>query len=150
MIRALVAKDDPILRRPARVVDPTSEPSLRELVRDMRETMLTHGGVGLAAPQIGRRVRVIVTEEWALANPEVVSHGTKFTSGVEGCLSLPGVQVSVLRPRRVTIKGFDLDEGREVTMTVKDMTARILLHEIDHVNGVLITDRVRKEPYGDH
>ena len=124
---------------------------LSQLARDMLETMYAAPGVGLAAPQIGVNVRLIVVDPTAgeeqgnqtiLANPEVVERAGRQKEE-EGCLSFPGITATVERPDRVRIKGKDLD-GNDVELEADGLLARALCHEIDHLDGVLLVNRVSK------
>jgi peptide deformylase len=139
---------DPVLREPARPVE-TFDDALRRLAVDMIQTMQEAPGVGLAAPQVGRSVRLIVfdlgDEEGprALANP-VLRDEWGEQVGEEGCLSVPGLYYPVRRHLRVQAEGFDLD-GHEVSMEAEELPSRILQHEVDHLNGVLFIDRLEAE-----
>ena len=129
-------------------------PSLKALVDDMVEAMRAAPGIGLAAPQIGVPLRVIVVELpqvegkedpqrgklFVICNPEVVkSWGEE--EGDEGCLSLPGYVGEVKRASRVTVKGQDL-KGKKIRVKAQGLLARALQHEIDHLNGMLFTARL--------
>ncbi len=149
-VREVVLLGDPILRERAEPVE-LFDDELRDLVRDMFDTMYVAEGAGLAAPQVGVRRRVIVVEvaeeegatpvRLALANPELVEQSDEIDRGSEGCLSVPGVSEIVARPARVTIEGFDPD-GKPVQVEAEELLARVLQHEVDHVNGVLFIDRL--------
>lgn len=138
---------DPVLRRPAEPV-PEVDDEVRALMDDMLETMYAADGVGLAAPQIGLSHRVIVLDvresdsgPIALVNPRVVEQGRELAREEEGCLSLPGLSEVVERSAQVTVEGLDRDgELRRIEAT--GLLARVLQHEIDHVDGVLFIDRV--------
>lgn len=148
----IVLEGDPRLRQKAIKVRGV-DPSLRLLAADMHETMRDAPGVGLAAPQVGINRRLIVVhvpesyiEEgdppttMTLLNPEIVkAYGC--VSGIEGCLSIPGWVGEVPRSETITIKGVDLD-NRPVRLKVHDFVARVLQHEIDHLDGILFVDRV--------
>ena len=135
---------DPVLRQKAkrvRIIDS----SIKKLIEDMRETMHATGGVGLAAPQIGVPLRVIVIgmpeeEDIALINPEVVRRkGERLVS--EGCLSVPGYFGEIKRAESVTVKGLD-PNGKEIRIKANELLAEALEHEIDHLNGVLYIDHL--------
>lgn len=122
---------------------PAVDASVRKLIADMLATMRGAGGVGLAAPQIGVPLRVLVAEighrPLALVNPRLWRRwGSQV--GSEGCLSIPGFYVDVRRALGVVVKGQS-PRGRRVVVRGKGLLARILQHEIDHLNGVLLTDR---------
>jgi len=142
MIRVLREATDPALRAIAAPVGTSDTDAAANLiiVEDMRDTMRAAGGIGLAAPQIGLSLRIIIAQDWALANPIIIGRGGRLIAAPEGCLSLPGITVHVIRSRRVTVVARDLDANREVIIEAKDNLARVLQHEIDHLNGKLITD----------
>lgn len=134
---------DPILREKSRPVDRVDD-GLRELMDNMAQTMYQNRGVGLAAVQVGVLKRVIIVDAGeeliSLANPEIVrKSGRQF--GPEGCLSLPGIFLDVKRSREVMVRGLNR-EGKEVQVEGSGLRARALQHEIDHLDGVLILDRV--------
>ena len=135
--------DHPMLRRKASRVRGVSA-GLRTFVDDMFDTMQANHGSGLAATQVGRPWRVIVadtgSERFALINPEVVrSSGSAIAD--EGCLSLPNWYGPVERATDVTVKGLGLN-GKPVRHRLHDLAARVVLHEIDHLDGVIFTDRL--------
>ena len=133
-----------LLRRAEPVADPR-DPEIRRLAEDMVETMLDAGGVGLAAPQVHVPLRLFVVREWeggrALINPELEPLGEEVESGWEGCLSIPGLRGCVPRAKRVRWRAQDLD-GREIGREAEDMSARVLQHEYDHLEGTLYTMRM--------
>ncbi len=138
---------DPVLRAKADPVESVTE-EIRTLIRDMFDTMYAEDGVGLAAPQVGVSQRVIVVDPrddevqpFALVNPEIREASAETELGEEGCLSLPGLKEMVDRPARVSVSGLN-DEGEPVTIRAEGLLARILQHEIDHVDGILFIDRV--------
>jgi len=138
---------DPVLRQKAKRVR-TIDASIHKLIKDMQETMHNAPGVGLAAPQVGVPLRIIVIgipeqEDFALINPEVVkTRGERVVS--EGCLSIPGYMGQLKRAESVTVKGRD-PHGKEVRIKANELLAQALEHEIDHVNGILYTDRLESE-----
>ena len=135
---------DPILRQRAKRVRSIGS-SIHKLIGDMLETMHSAPGVGLAAPQVGVPLRVIVIglpeqEEIALINPEIVRRrGERLVN--EGCLSLPGYVGELKRAESVTVKGRDRN-GKEIRIKADELLAQALEHEIDHINGVLYIDRL--------
>jgi peptide deformylase len=146
-IRIIVKDPDPVLREIAKPV-PKITPNVIKLLNDMAETMYDAPGVGLAAPQIGILKRVVVMDIGdehgliELINPEVIAQeGEQF--GPEGCLSIPGLTGDVMRAQKVTVKGLDRD-GNEQIIEGTDLLARCILHEVDHLNGVLYTDLADK------
>lgn len=138
----VVLAGDPVLRRIAHPVKEVNE-NIKKLMNNMAETMYHAKGVGLAAPQVGISKRVIVVdigeELFKLANPEIVS-SSGIQDGAEGCLSLPDVVGNVKRSERVTVKALD-ENGDEVTIEATGYLARAFQHEIDHLNGIIFTDK---------
>ena len=136
---------DPVLRRRAKRV-PQADASIQRLIDDMIDTMHDAGGVGLAAPQVGISLRVVIIqipdeEVIALVNPEIVKRSGQRRVD-EGCLSIPGYRAEISRSVRVMVKGRDR-QGREVRIKGKDdLLAQALEHEIDHINGVLYIDHL--------
>lgn len=144
----------PVLREVAAPVDPT-DPEILRLARDMVETMLDAGGVGLAAPQVhvpGRLIVFRVPAERAaegesppgvavLFNPEIEPIGDEVVSGWEGCLSIPGLRGAVPRYARIRYGGMGLD-GARVSVEAAGFHARVVQHEVDHLDGLLYLDRM--------
>lgn len=135
---------DPVLREKARRVR-TIDSSIKKLIEDMFETMYDAPGVGLAAPQIGIALRIVVIDanngdKIALVNPEIVKRsGTRLVD--EGCLSVPGFRGEITRSVKVLAQGIDPFTGKEVRIKAQDdLLAEALEHEIDHVNGILYID----------
>ncbi|MGC1376472.1 MAG: peptide deformylase [Anaerolineales bacterium] len=154
-IRTIVHVPNEVLRRKARPVTKFDE-KLQSLIDDMVETMRAEPGVGLAAPQVDVSERVIVVEYYedeekaeedenapkrlyAVVNPEITRKSAETELGNEGCLSVPGINGEVERHLAITVKGQNR-HGQPLTLKLKDWTARIFQHEIDHLNGVLFTD----------
>lgn len=147
----VLSHPSPALAEKARDVDPSTDPGLRELVTAMAKAMYGAPGIGLAAPQVGVLKRVIVydlDEEGkgliALCNPSIVEACDETEVDDEGCLSLPGITVPVDRPCRVTCEALSID-GTPVRIEADGLHARLLQHEIDHLEGVLIIDRATHE-----
>jgi peptide deformylase len=136
---------DPVLRRRARPVEAVT-PEIRTLVDDMVDTMYDEVGIGLAAPQVGASLRLMVVGDeegrgaQALVNPTITAQGGSITAE-EGCLSLPGIFARVARAEWVTLQAEDL-EGAPVSLTARGLRARVFQHEIDHLDGVLFIDRL--------
>lgn len=150
MILSVIKYPNKILETPAnKVVDFNDE--LRQLADDMVETMHANKGIGLAAPQIGKGLRVAVIEYpkqkdddfeiplMVLVNPKIISKSTEEQADTEGCLSIPGIEVAVPRAKRVKVKAQDL-EGNKIRFTASGLFARIIQHELDHLDGKLIID----------
>jgi peptide deformylase len=136
---------DPALRRSAAPVGEVT-PDVRRIIADMTETMYDEVGIGLAAPQVGISLRLIVLSDeegrgvQALLNPAIVDRSGEAT-GEEGCLSIPGVFAPVTRAARVKVEARSVD-GKPLTIEARGLRARVLQHEIDHLDGVLFIDRV--------
>lgn len=135
---------DPVLKQRAAPVTAVDD-SIRVLTADMFAIMRDEEGLGLAAPQVGRSIRVFVTEEHeqhpprVFVNPVIVAADGAVGLRDEGCLSLPGVRVGVRRPARVVMRATDLD-GHEFEVEDAGLMGRCWLHEHDHLEGRLITD----------
>lgn len=147
-IRIIREDGDPVLRKQSRVVEQVDD-KIKVLVDDMIETMYEADGVGLAAPQIGILKRVIVLDIYddtgvkVLINPEILEAKGEQVD-IEGCLSIPGESGMVKRPAFVKVTGLNRD-GDQVTYEATELLARAFCHEIDHLNGVLFTDKVIDE-----
>src|SRR5262249_8770634 len=139
---------DPVLKRPTSPVTEI-DGALVKLVDAMYETMYEAPGVGLAASQVGVQKRVFVydvndeTGPHVIFNPEIVETSGEWTFE-EGCLSLPGLGFEIVRPKVVTIQGLDRD-GSEIVIQGDELLGRVFLHETDHLDGVLMLDRLDKE-----
>lgn len=146
-LRELRFMGDPVLRQPAAPVAAFDD-DVRQLISDMFDTMYAEDGVGLAAPQVGVSERVIVVDPrddvvqpFALVNPEILEFSEDLDRGEEGCLSIPGLKEIVERPWSIRIRGLDR-EGAPVEFEAEGLLARILQHEVDHLDGILFPDRV--------
>lgn len=139
---------DPVLRQRAREVDDI-DGRIAQLARDMIETMYAAPGVGLAAPQVGVQKRVFVYDTGDGEGPRtIVNPVLSETSGEwtyeEGCLSVPGLSWAIVRPKQVHLTGYDV-EGDEVAIEADEYLARVLQHEVDHLDGVLLVERLDDE-----
>ena len=138
---------DPVLRRRAQSI-PAVTPEIRELVGDMVETMYHLAGIGLAAPQVGISQRLIVVDDergsgaLVLINPLITARGGSVV-GEEGCLSLPGIFDMVERSEWVRVEALD-GEGQPQRFEARGLRARVIQHEIDHLDGILFIDRLDK------
>jgi len=146
-IRAMCHLPDPVLRQKAKRV-PTVDKSVQQLIDDMVETMQQANGVGLAAPQVGVSLRVIVLqvpgeEPIAIVNPEIVKR-TGEQEVAEGCLSFPGYAGEIKRSASVTVKGLDR-QGKPTRIKATGLMAEALQHEIDHLNGILYIDHLESQ-----
>ncbi len=145
-VRPIRYLGDPVLRQPAKRVRQVDD-AIRRLIGDMIESMHAAQGVGLAAPQIGVPLRVVVLgmpdeEPFALINPVVVRQSGTRRMEHEGCLSVPGYRGSLTRAERVVVRGLD-EQGKERRIRAEgNLLAQALQHEVDHVNGILYVDRL--------
>jgi peptide deformylase len=145
-VRKIITLENPVLRQKGKRVK-HFDASLKRLVEDLFETMHAANGVGLAAPQIAQSLRVFVAEyegrKEALINPEIIKMSGEQI-GPEGCLSIPGyLGENIKRAMLVLIKGRDVN-GKEVRIRAEGYFARILQHEIDHLDGILYLDRLER------
>lgn len=141
---------EPVLRKRAEAVE-SFDAGLQELVEAMYRTMYADQGVGLAAPQVGVRKRVLVInqkgdpgekdEELCLVNPTIVDRSGPLTKFDEGCLSFPGIYAEVERPDRCRVQAFD-PQGKALECEFEGFQSRIVQHEYDHLEGVLLVDRM--------
>lgn len=146
-VHRLVLHPDPVLRAKAESVDAVDE-DIVALCRDMIRIMHESEGIGLAAPQVGRSLRIFVTNsgqegepDRVYINPVLSDFAGELVSREEGCLSLPGIHGDIRRLSEVTVTAMDMD-GREFAMTDGGLLARVWQHENDHLDGVLILDRM--------
>jgi peptide deformylase len=145
-VRDVRVLPDPVLRQKAKKVTKIDK-SVQQLIDDMIETMRAAPGVGLAAPQIGVSLRVVVIElpgreVMVLINPEIVKRQGE-RSMLEGCLSVPGYHGEIKRSGWVKVKAQDR-QGRNIRLKGEDLLAQVLEHEIDHINGVLYIDHAER------
>jgi peptide deformylase len=144
---SLTLYPQPLLRQVAAPVAAFDE-ELRAIVAAMFERMRASKGVGLAAPQVGLKLRILVLnpsgdekDDLALINPEIVARGGPDTLFDEGCLSFPGIYAEIRRPERCTVRARDV-EGRPIEAEYSGFQSRIIQHEYDHLEGVLLVDRM--------
>ena len=149
---------NPILRKKAEPVSEITE-DIKQLIKDMVEAMDENKGQGLAAPQIGKTLRIFVVRfveeredgEFELSetptvfiNPEILSYSDEFFTLEEGCISLPGLNAPVTRPEEVKVRYMN-ENGETVEIELHGSRARVFFHENDHLNGVLYIDRINKK-----
>jgi len=153
--RPVLRMGDPRLLRVSRRVEQLDTPELHELIADMRDTMQALNGAGLAAPQIGVDLQVVIfgvdanprypeaepVPHTVLINPELEPLGDELEEGWEGCLSVPGMRGLVPRYRRLRYRGVD-EYGNEIDRTVENFHARVVQHEVDHLMGILYPMRI--------
>jgi len=155
-IRPVLKMGHPLLRQVALPVTAFGTRELLELVRDMEDTMRALNGAGLAAPQVGVSLRVVIFEVThnprypdagevpytVLINPELTPLGDETEDGWEGCLSVPGLRGLVPRYRRLRYRGYDAN-GLPIDRSVEGFHARVVQHEVDHLDGILYPMRLR-------
>ncbi len=142
--------DEKILRAPNKELSFPLNKKILELIEDMKLTVKKAPGIGLAAPQVGHNLMLAIIhleefglDSFALINPKIISRSIKKTLMEEGCLSIPKVFGNVKRPAKVEVAGYT-QEGRSVHIKADRLLAKVLQHEIDHLNGVLIADKFEK------
>ncbi len=146
MLKIETGTENKILRNKSVRIEKISKEHL-DLIEEMQETMIAEKGAGLAAPQVGRNIRLILTvrshfgkkEIVAMINPEILERSTEKECLEEGCLSIPGRYAEITRPKAVTVKYLNLS-GKEEVVRLKGMNARVVLHEVDHLDGILFVD----------
>lgn len=159
VVRDILRMGDPRLLEPSKLVADPGAPAIRALVADLFDTMHAANGAGLAAPQIGVGLRVVIfgyrdasarnprypdadpVPETILINPELTPIGPEFEDGWEGCLSVPGLRGVVPRHARLRYRGFNLD-GEVIEREVSGFHARVVQHECDHLDGILYPMRI--------
>jgi len=144
----IVKYPDPVLRKRARPVSRMT-PDIHALIEHMLVTMRKAQGIGLAAPQVGVLLRVIIIEApehpvRVIINPQILERSSEQVVGMEGCLSLPGLYGDVRRPEVIVLRGLN-KHGKPIRLQLKGVEARIAQHEVDHLDGILFTDRVIPE-----
>lgn len=139
--------NNPVLRKKCEEVKEING-EIKKLIDDMIETMEKNHGIGLAAPQVGTFKRIIVlkadlteSDISALINPKIIKKSSEAEIGEEGCLSFPGLYLKIRRAKRVEAEGLDIN-GKKIKLMADDILARILQHEIDHLDGILFFDRL--------
>ena len=144
-LKEIIIYPDPVIKKKSESVEEVDE-EIKQLIDDMTETMYASRGVGLAAVQIGILKRVIVVnvgeELVALVNPEILENEGE-SKMEEGCLCLPGVLIDVKRSEKVKVKGLN-EKGEEVVVDAEGLLARAFQHEVDHLNGILIINKVSR------
>ena len=151
ILEIITGADNPILRKKSAEISKFDKKT-KKFLRDLAATMLAKDGVGLAAPQVGRNERAVVVnlkidkKKWqtvALVNPEILDASAELECGEEGCLSLPKIWGEVERFKNVTLKFWD-ENGAPRILELADFNARVVQHELDHLDGILFIDRAKK------
>lgn len=150
-LKIITGENNPILRTVSEPVKKFDE-SLKKFAKDLKKTMIKAKGLGIAAPQVDKNIRVFIatlnykTDSQVIVtmvNPEIVAHSKETEVGEEGCLSLPGKFGNVERFKRVTVEFFDPDGGGQM-LELSGLNARVVQHETDHINGILFVDRMQE------
>ncbi|MDJ0533537.1 MAG: peptide deformylase [Xenococcaceae cyanobacterium MO_207.B15] len=143
---------DRVLRQPAKRIAKVDD-NIRQLIKDMLQTMYSADGIGLAAPQVGVNKQLIVIDcepdkpenpPLVLINPKIIRYSSQTCNADEGCLSIPGVYLEVNRPEAVEVSYKD-EQGKPRKLQTSGLLARAIQHEMDHLNGVMFVDRVQNE-----
>ena len=144
MLKEIKKYGDPVLRKNAEKVEVVTD-EIRTILLDMAETMYEAPGVGLAAPQIGINLRLVVIDTDGvlrkIINPVILEYSLETESCEEGCLSVPGIYEKVRRAKKIKVKYLN-EKGEEVIEEVEDLLARAFQHEIDHLDGLLFVDKL--------
>ena len=147
IIKIETGQNNPILRSQTKEIKEINT-QIKGLVLDMIETMQTNNGLGLAASQVGQLLQIIIAkpepnkEALVLINPQIKKTSRKKDIIEEGCLSLPNISLPVERAIKIIVQGLDIN-GQLVKIKAKGLLARIIQHEVDHLSGILITDKAR-------
>lgn len=143
----IIQEGNPVLRKKAEIVKNQKSPEIRKLIEDMIATMKEAKGIGLAAPQVGVSARIFTVDiEGKISvfiNPEVKDFSKETGPFEEGCLSIQKTWGPVARPKKLTIKATD-ENGKLVKIRAKGLLARVIQHEVDHLNGILFIDKAEK------
>ncbi len=149
-LKIITGEKNPILRTMSEPVK-KFDSGLKKFAKDLKNTMMATDGLGIAAPQVGKNVRMFVVAlnhgsqneiVLTMVNPEIREFGEEVLVAEEGCLSLPGQYGKVERFKQVRVQFFDLDGERQI-LELSDLNARVIQHEIDHINGVLFIDSMK-------
>jgi len=146
ILKIQIGTDNKILRQKAeKVKQITAE--IKQLVLNMIETLQNNNGAGLAAPQVNQPLRIIIVkpdlnmEPLVLINPEIKKFSRKKSIMIEGCLSLPNTEIPIERVEKIKVEALNLDD-KKITLKAKGILARVIQHEIDHLDGILIYDKL--------
>jgi len=144
-LRKIRIDEDPVLRKKAKEIKHIDE-EIKKLIEDMAETMYDAPGVGLAAPQVGVSKRLVMVDVGdgqglqVLINPKIIKKEGELEEGLEGCLSVPGIWGDVKRQLKITVKALNR-KGKGITFESAGFRARAIQHELDHLDGILFTDK---------
>ena len=148
----IITAPNPILNSTSSIIEDPTDPTIKELAHEMARIMYETNGCGLAAPQLGQNIRLIVSDcQWAetkkhdtiyMVNPQIIALSDETDIDFEGCLSVPGIVIKIERALEAEVRYTNL-EGKEKTMNAQELWARCFQHEIDHLDGITMLDRVR-------
>lgn len=142
----ILTNPNPILRRKALAIKEINNTELQKLIPQMVETMMSHDGIGLAAPQVGQSIRLITIRyrdgNLAMANPKIIKKSLLKELDEEGCLSVPNVYGTVKRCKKITVKYID-EKGKAHKLAGEGLLARVIQHEVDHLDGILFIDKAK-------
>lgn len=153
MIKPIYLYGADVLRKTAEPADLKDKDGIAALVQDLKDTLKVADGCGLAAPQIGVSLRVVIVDgdvvsdvydylkgfRRTIINPEIIDHSDEQVTYSEGCLSIPGIYCDIVRPKTITVKYYD-EDLKEVTETFDNFASRMIQHELSHLDGDLFTD----------
>ena len=146
MVLPMIYYPNEILRKKSLPVENPDIKEISSLIDDMIQTMESHRGIGLAAPQIGKNIRLVIVDTengpLPLLNPVITKRSFRKENGDEGCLSIPEIFGTVKRPVRITVKAQNI-QGETVTFPADGLFARVIQHEIDHIDGILFIDKAK-------
>ncbi len=146
-ILSIITNPHPTLRKKAEEINLKDLKNIQDFIKDMEKTMVSEDGLGLAANQVNKPIRLFVinTKEGPLSiiNPTLHNKSFKKKTAEEGCLSIPGVYGLVKRHEHLTVKGYD-KRGKNLKLKVEGLFARVVQHEYDHLEGILFTDKAKK------
>lgn len=144
----IITEGNPILRKKSDTIKNPMDSDVQEFIPDLVKMMLEEDGIGIAAPQVGKSIQMIIVNQkdgpLVLINPKVKSKSMRTEIAEEGCLSVPGIFGLVKRSKKAKVEALDRN-GKSVTIKAEGLFARVLLHEIDHLNGILFIDKVIKK-----
>ncbi len=142
----IVINPNPILRKKAEKVNNPLSSDIQSLIPEMIKTMLAKDGIGLAAPQIGKSIRIIIIhhkdKDLVMINPKIIKKSLIKEWDEEGCLSVPNVFGDVKRCKKITVKYID-EFGKEQILATEGLLARVIQHEVDHLDGILFIDKAK-------
>lgn len=155
MILEILKYPNKTLRIKGKEVKFPLSPDTKKLIKSMHQTVQHAEGIGLAAPQVGESLKIVVINlehmgvpAFTLINPEITDFSRKKTDLEEGCLSLPGIYGIVPRPEKIKFTAY-AEDGTKVSGSADGLLAKVIQHEVDHVNGVLIIDKIKKYTQGE-